>query len=95
MRCSHPEYRVRLNDAGASNGTFEAWIDGTPDVSKSNLNWVGSYADFGINVLNLSNYWNDASPTAQERYFDDLVISTQPIGCGAAAAVDDDDDDDD
>ena len=37
---------------------------------------------FRINTLFLENYWNDGSPQDQYRYFDNLVVSTQPIGCG-------------
>jgi len=30
----------------------------------------------------LEKYWNDGVPQAQERYFDNFVVSTQRIGCG-------------
>jgi hypothetical protein len=33
------------------------------------------------------NYWNSASPQNQERYFDDIVVSTQRIGCAEGAGV--------
>ncbi|MEN8377006.1 MAG: Ig-like domain-containing protein [Gemmatimonadota bacterium] len=76
------EARVRLNDAGAANGEFQAWIDGQLDAQRTGLNWVGSYDAFGINVVTLDNYWNGGAPQAQSRYFDNLVVSTAPIGCG-------------
>lgn len=75
------EAHVRLNDAGQSNGVFEFWVDGNLEARRSDLNWVGSYADYGINSVFLENYWNDGAPKAQERYFDRFVVSTQPIGC--------------
>lgn len=75
------EVRARLNDPGLSNGVFELWIDGQLDAQKTGLNWVGSFSDYGINALFIENYWNGGSPQAQERYFDNLVVSTQPIGC--------------
>jgi len=31
------------------------------------------------------NYWNTGSPAAQERYLDDIVVSTRRIGCLAAS----------
>jgi hypothetical protein len=75
------EAHMRLNDPGQSNGVFELWVDGSLDASRANLNWVGSYAPYGINAVFLENYWNDGSPVAQERYFDDFVVSTRRIGC--------------
>jgi hypothetical protein len=42
---------------------------------------MGSYRDYGINVVSIENYWNDGAPQAQERYFDNVVVSTQRIGC--------------
>lgn len=76
------ETQVRLNDLGASNGVFRVWIDGVLDAERTGLNWVGAYDDYGINTVTLDNYWNGGAPRAQSRYFDNLVVSTQPIGCG-------------
>ncbi len=75
------EAHVRLNDAGRANGVFELWIDGRPEASRAGLNWLGTYSAYGLNALFLENYWNAGSPVAQERYFDNLVVSTEPIGC--------------
>ena len=76
------EAHARLNDPGASNGLFELWIDGRPEARKDGLNWVGGYSDYGWNAVFLENYWNRGAPKAQERYFDNFVVSTRPIGCG-------------
>jgi len=76
------EVRVRLNSPGRSDGAFEVWVDGIPDASRADLNWVGFYDDFGINAIFLENYWNAGAPVAQERYLDDFVVSTARIGCG-------------
>src|SRR5690606_34738800 len=78
------EARMRLNDAGQSNGILELWVDGNLDARTTNLNWVGSYSAYGINALFLENFWNAGSPKEQSRYFDNLVVSTQRIGCGDA-----------
>lgn len=75
------EARVRLNEPGAADGVFELWVDGSLDARADGLNWVGAYDDYGINALFLENYWNGGSPQAQERYFDQLVVSTERIGC--------------
>ncbi len=75
------EAHVRLNDAGQTNGVFELWINGAPEAARTGLNWVGSFADYGINVIYLENYWNAGSPVAQDRYLDNFVVSTSRIGC--------------
>ena len=75
------EAHTRLNDAGQSNGVFELWIDGALEARETGMNWVGAYGDYGINAVFFENYWNAGSPQAQERYFDNIIVSTQPIGC--------------
>lgn len=75
------EVHVRLNDPGQVNGLFEFWIDGGLEASRTGLNWVGAFSTYGINAIFLENYWNAGAPQGQERYFDDFVVSTQPIGC--------------
>ncbi len=74
------EARVKLNSPGQSDGVFTLWIDGQLELTHDKLNWVYSYDDFGINAVFLENFWNSGSPVEQERYFDDFVISTSPIG---------------
>ena len=75
------EARARLNDAGMNNGVTELWIDGVMDASRSGLNFLGSFDTYGLNAIYLENYWNAGSPAAQERYFDNFVVSTSRIGC--------------
>ena len=74
------EAHVRLNTPGQSDGIFTLTIDGKLEASRTNLNWVKSWDDYGINAVFLENYWNSGSPVTQERYFDDFVVSTEPIG---------------
>lgn len=76
------ETRVKLNDAGKSNGVFQFWVNGNLEASRTDLNWVGSYDAYGINAVFLENYWNDGAPRAQDRFFDNFVVSAAPIGCG-------------
>ena len=75
------EVHVKLNTGGASNGVFEVRIDGSVDASQTSLNWIGNYTAYGLNSILIENYWNNGSPANQERYFDDFVVSTAPIGC--------------
>ncbi|MHC4738480.1 MAG: hypothetical protein ACYS9Y_06215 [Planctomycetota bacterium] len=74
------EAHVKLNDPGVSNGIQEFWIDGNLEARRDSLNFVASYTDYAINAVLFENYWNSGSPQLQERYFDNIVVSTQPIG---------------
>lgn len=75
------EAHVRLNDPGQSNGVQEFWIDGKLEATRTGLNFLGSYTDYGINAIFIENYWNAGSVKEQERYFDNFVVSTERIGC--------------
>jgi hypothetical protein len=75
------EAHVKLNDPGLSNGVQEFWLDGQLEARREGLNFVGTYADYAINAIFFENYWNAGSPVQQERYFDNIVVSTKPIGC--------------
>jgi YD repeat-containing protein len=75
------EGHMQLNDAGQSNGVLEFWVNGTLQARQANVNWLGAFTAYGINALFFENYWNGGPPQAQERYWDNLVVSTQPIGC--------------
>jgi hypothetical protein len=74
------EAHVKLNDPDQSNGIQEFWIDGNPEARKTDLNFTGSFATYAINAVFFENYWNSGSTKLQERYFDNIVISTQPVG---------------
>ena len=82
------EAHMKLNDAGASNGIFELWINERLEAQETGMNWLGSYNAYGINTVFFENYWNSGSPVTQERYFDNLVVSTQKIGCSASSIPD-------
>jgi hypothetical protein len=75
-----------LNDPGQSNGIQEFWIDGALEARRQDLNFVMSYAGYAINAVFFENHWNTGSPKLQERYFDNIVVSTRPIGCGGNVA---------
>jgi len=75
------EAHVKLNDSGSSNGIFELWINDSLEAQKTGMNWVSSYSAFGINAIYFENYWNDGATQAEDRFFDNIVVSTQRIGC--------------
>lgn len=76
---------VKLNKPGQKDGVFEFWINDTLQASSTNLDWHSSWNNnpnnLHINAIFFENYWNNGSPVEQERYFDNLVISTQAIPC--------------
>ncbi len=84
------ESHVKLNSVDAEDGIFEFWINDTFQAGSYNLNWHGDWNsnpnNYGINVVFFENYWNAGSPVEQERYFDNLVIATSPIGCANAVS---------
>lgn len=82
------EAHVRLNTPGSSDGVFEYWLDGALQASRTDLNWVGTWTDYGINAVMIENYWGATSPKAQNRYLDALVISSKPIGCLGTVVAD-------
>ncbi|QNK60130.1 cadherin-like beta sandwich domain-containing protein [Paenibacillus sp. PAMC21692] len=86
------EIHAKLNDPGQSNGVYELWIDGVLETSKTDLNWTGTYTDYGINVVELYNTNNAVDgPLGDDneyRVFDNLVVSREPIGApGAVTGV--------
>jgi hypothetical protein len=74
------EARVKLNTPGLSDGENQLWIDGKLEAERLNLDWRGSYSNYGINAVFLEAYWNGGSPVDQNRWYDNFVISTSPIG---------------
>jgi len=74
------ESRAKLNAPGAKDGLNQLWLDGRLEAERKSLDWRGSYAGHGINAVFLEAYWNQGSPVTQTRWYDNFVISAQPIG---------------
>ena len=76
---------AKLNTPGLSDGIFEYWIDDKLQAGSYDLNWHGDWnADpehYMINAVFFENYWNNGSPQQQQRYFDNILISSKPIQC--------------
>lgn len=76
---------AKLNTPGLSDGIFEFWIDDKLQAGSYNLNWHRNWnADtnnYMINAVFFENYWNSGSPQLQERYLDNILISSKPIKC--------------
>ncbi|MEQ6121122.1 polysaccharide lyase [Reichenbachiella sp. MALMAid0571] len=74
------ECRVKLNTPGMDDGENQLWIDGRLETERKNLNFRGSYTQHGVNAVFLESYWNGGAVKTQSRWFDNFVISTNPIG---------------
>lgn len=81
------ESHVKLNDPGQANGVQEFWVDGNLEASATNLDLVGKFTAYGINAVFIENFWNNGSIQDQDRYFDNFVVSTKPIGCNPNGPV--------
>lgn len=81
------EAHVKLNTVGLSDGIQEFWIDGVLDASRTNLNFRGSYTGYGINAVLFENYINGGASQYQQRWWDNIVVATQRIGCSNAPPV--------
>ena len=82
------EVHMKLNTPGSSDGLLAFSVNGQQQAQATNLNFRGSYTAYGINAILLESYSNGAvAPQVQSRYFDNFVVSTQPIGCVAAGGT--------
>ena len=79
------EAHVRLNSPGKIDGLHEFWLGDTLEAKREGLDFLGGYSAYGINAVFFENYWNTGSPRAQERFFDNIVVSTARIGCAETA----------
>lgn len=77
------EGHLALNTPGVANGVLEFWVDDELQATRSDLDLRGSWTDYGINALVVENLWPGGAPARLRRWIDDLVVSSEPIGCGA------------
>ncbi len=74
------EMYVKTNTSGQADGAYRFWADGQMIIERTDVDLRGS-TSFEFNEVMLDTYWNGGSPAEQSRYYDNLVISTAPIGC--------------
>jgi len=76
------EMRVKLNTPGQNDGRVTYWLNGDVVLDTDGLNLRGAYTGTTINVAMLEGYWNGGAPRdGLKRWFDNVVIATEPIGC--------------
>jgi hypothetical protein len=82
------EVRMKLNTPGLSDGVLAFSVNGQSQAQATNLNFRGSYTTYGINAILMESFiGGSGAPQNQARWFDNFVVSTQPIGCAGAAPV--------
>ena len=78
-RWIHFEMRIEIGDKGRSDN-WQAWADGILIGEAGNDDMSGGWQDFCLNGMSWDTYWNGGSPVAQSRFYDDLSLSTKPMG---------------
>lgn len=82
------EGHIKLNTPDQKDGLFEFWINDKLQGRTTAMNWHGNWNTdsnaMKINAVFFENYWNKGSVQDQERYMDNIVISTRRIGCDCA-----------
>ena len=76
---------VKINTPGQSDGIFEFWVNDILQAGRYDLNWHADWnnkpGSYKINAVFFENYWNKGSVQDQERYMDNILITTTPIKC--------------
>lgn len=76
------ETRVKLNTPGQNDGRITYWLNGDPVLDRSGVNLRGAYTATTINVAMIEGHWNGGADRGDlKRWFDNVVISSQPVGC--------------
>ncbi len=78
-RWIHFELGVSLGE-GHFSDRVQAWADGKLicDMDKQDL--AGGYRENTLNGMSWDCYWNGGAPRAESRFYDNLVLSSAPIG---------------
>jgi hypothetical protein len=78
------EMRLNANTGAVANGGEAMWIDGAKVGEWNNISWRTDDT-LKVNALALFHYVTDdnyaGAQTQKTVWFDDIVVSTQPIGC--------------
>ncbi len=76
------EMMMKANDVGQKNGEMAYWLDGKLAHEETTMMWRTT-KDLGLNMVRLQHYLttSDAKDHSNQARFDDVVVSTDPIGC--------------
>ncbi len=78
-RWVHLELCVSLGE-GPRSDRIQAWADGMLICDIPNEDLAAGFKELTLNAMQWDCYWNGGSPASQSRFYDDLVLSTEPIG---------------
>ena len=78
-RWTHFELRVAVGSKTHSD-QIQAWVDGALCCNIVNGNFSAGYRKHGLNAFSWMAAWSPGSPKEQSRFFDDLILSTEPVG---------------
>ncbi|MEZ4413124.1 MAG: hypothetical protein R2910_09090 [Gemmatimonadales bacterium] len=73
------EVQVKHNTPGQPDGELRVWIDGVLMTQRTGVKFRD--APVSWNAIEISGYYDGGSPKAQTSWVDDVVVSTQRIGC--------------
>ncbi len=76
------EMSMKANTPGQADGEMAYFIDGKLAHSKNDVSWRTS-ADLKLNMVRLQHYneTSDVKSHSNRIWFDDVVVSTKPVGC--------------
>jgi hypothetical protein len=81
------EIGMRLNTPGQADGEMAFWVDGLEAHRQSGMHWR-DVAELQLNKAWLQHYIAGGDADRSNRiWFDDVVVSTERIGCGPAAPL--------
>jgi hypothetical protein len=67
--------------AAGADGGLDFWIDGVEQAPDQLHHWMRSSANVQPDVLWLSLFHHDGTHSDEGIYYDNVVVSTAPIGC--------------
>ena len=70
---------MKHNTPGQPDGELRVWIDGALMTQRTGVKFRDAAVSW--NAIEISGYYDGGSPKAQTSWVDDVVVSTQRIGC--------------
>ncbi len=78
---------MSLNTPGQADGSMAFWVDGLLALEQAGIEWRDT-SELQLNKAWLQHYIAGGGADSSNRvWFDDMIVSTLPIGCGAAVGT--------
>lgn len=79
------EYSLTLNDPGSQNGSADFWMEGVHQGTFANIEWRTDpnlrISTFALDSYNHMNNGPIPAGSPNRVYYDNFVMSTEPVGC--------------